>query len=243
VDFTVPVLFGAVSIARTPPALDKFWNTAFLLDRDGTFAGRYDKIHRMPFSEYVPGRGRFAFIDRMLGTTTSQYERGNAVQTFDFRAADGRVWKLGPLICYEDIFEGFGRELAALHPNLLVNITNDSWFGDTSEPWEHLALSVFGAVEARADLVRAVNTGVSAFVDATGRVYSKTYSVNPIAHPIGADRLHAQVAWLEAGHTVYAAVGNLFAYVCAALTLLSWLVKPRIGARAATPNQRPTKRH
>lgn len=229
--FTVPVLFGALSFeakTSTAQARARIWNTAFLLDRAGTFAGRSDKIHRMPFSEYVPGRDRFAFIDRMMPSTTAQYERGRVVGTFDFTAADGRVWKLGPMICYEDILEGFGRELAAQHPNLLVNITNDAWFGDTSEPWQHLALSVFSAVELRTDLVRAVNTGVSAYVDAAGRVYAKTYAVNPVAHPTGADRLHARVAMLDGGHTVYASVGNLFAYLCAALTALLWLAKRRV---------------
>jgi apolipoprotein N-acyltransferase len=226
--FTVPVLFGATSSEGSRSASharSRVWNTAFLLDREGRFTGRYDKIHRMLFSEYMPGRDRFAFIDRWLPSTTTQYERGDAVATFDFRAADGHAWKLGPLICYEDIREGFGRDLSALHPNLLVNITNDSWFGDTSEPWEHLALSVFGAVESRTDLVRAVNTGVSAFVDAAGRVYARTYAVDPVAHAMGAGRIHARVVMLDGGHTVYAAVGNLFAYLCAALTAVLCLAR------------------
>ena len=142
-----------------------------------------------------------------------QFRAGSGVTTFDLRTADGRVWKIGPLICYDDILEDVGRTLGALHPNLLVNITNDSWFGDTSEPWQHLALSVFRTVETRTDLVRSVNTSVSAFVDATGRVYAKTYAVDPAKHAVGADRLHASAALLDGGHTVFVTIGNLFAYL------------------------------
>src|SRR6185369_4240305 len=104
------------------------------------------------------------------------------------------------------------------HPHLLVNVTNDAWFGDTTEPWEHLGLSVFRAVEARTDLVRAVNTGVSAFVDATGRVYAKTYAVDPSVDERGADAIRARVALMEGGHTVYSRVGDVFGYLCAGAT-------------------------
>ena len=140
------------------------------------------------------------------------------------------------MICYEDIISNFGRQLAGEHPHLLVNITNDSWFGDTSEPWEHLALSVFRAVEMRTDLVRAVNTGVSAFVDANGRVFHRTYAVDPTMHPRGADHTHASVAMMEGGHTVYALVGNVFSWLCALLTGFLWFVRPRLVRRRDAAN-------
>ena len=223
--FTLPVLFGAVSVAHSTPTGTRTWNSAFLLNTDGSYLGRYDKIHLMPISESFPGYGRSAFIDSVFRGVSSNFQRGDTVKVFALKTTDGRTWRIGPLICFEDIREDLGRAVAALHPNVLINLTNDAWFGDTSEPWEHLALSVFRAVETRTDLVRAVNTGVSAFVDAAGRVTSKTYSVNPLTHPIGADRLRGSVAMLDGGHTVFTAVGNLFAYGCAALTLFGLLVK------------------
>ena len=73
------------------------------------------------------------------------------------------------MICYEDILPGFLRGVGQLHPNLLVNLTSDSWFGADTEPWEHLALSVFASVELRVSMVRAVNSGVSALIDPNGR--------------------------------------------------------------------------
>src|SRR5262249_55640343 len=135
----------------------------------------------------------------------SNFARGDGVTTFPFGA-----WRVGPMICYEDIIPSFGRRLVAERPNLLVNITNDAWFGDTSEPWEHLALAVYRAVEHRLDVVRAVNTGVSAFVDATGRVRKEGPAVDPEQHPDAKPlALLEEVAMLDAGG-VYGAVGDLF---------------------------------
>jgi apolipoprotein N-acyltransferase len=136
------------------------------------------------------------------------------------------------MICYEDILTDFGRKLAALHPHLLVNITNDAWFGDTAEPWEHLQLAVFRAIELRTDLVRSVNTGVSALVDAAGRVYARTYAVDPKKDPRPTDGLLGQVRLVEGGHTVYAATGDLFGWLCIAATVLGWLVWPRLRRRS-----------
>jgi apolipoprotein N-acyltransferase len=116
--------------------------------------------------------------------------------------------------------QGFLRGVGRQHPNLLVNLTSDSWFGAESEPWEHLALSVFAGVELRVSLVRAVNSGVSAFIDPNGRVVQKTYANDPYRNPRGEDGLAVTVPGLPGGHTVYVAVGNLFAYLCIAATLI-----------------------
>jgi apolipoprotein N-acyltransferase len=91
---------------------------------------------------------------------------------------------------------------------------------------------VYRSVELRTDLVRAVNTGVTAFVDATGRVRARTYAVDPKFDPRPAEGLRAEVRLVEGGHTVYAAVGDLFGWLCAALTLLAWLVWPRLRRRS-----------
>lgn len=232
-DFDVPVLLGAVSFTpRTDSRRRDFWNSAMVMDRQGQFSGRTDKIFLMVFGEYTPGRETFPIIGRLMPSTTGQYQRGASVHTLRYVDMQGRAWRIGPMICYEDIIADFGRQLAGEHPHLLVNITNDSWFGDTSEPWEHLALSVFRAVEMRTDLVRAVNTGVSAFIDANGRVHRRTYAVDPMRNPRGADRAHATVAMLEGGHTVFSRIGNVFAYLCALATLYVSIVKPRLARRS-----------
>jgi apolipoprotein N-acyltransferase len=133
--------------------------------------------------------------------------------------AAARVWRLGPVICYEDILQGFLRGVGRLHPDLLVNLTSDSWFGAGTEPWEHLALAVFGSVELRVSMVRAVNSGVSALIDPNGRLLRTTYADDPYRQPRAADGIVVSAPGLSGGHTPFVAVGNLFAYLCIAATL------------------------
>ncbi len=226
--FTTPLVMGAVTMGKG----DKYpHNSALMLDRDGVFTGRFDKIFLLIFGEYIPFKDDFAFVEKLVPDAAGHMARGKDIVTFPFHTRDGRSWRLGPMICYEDILPDFGRTLGRQHPHLFVNITNDAWFGDTSEPWQHLALSVYRSVEMRTELVRAVNTGVSAYVDATGVVTAQTYAVdpetNPFRDPRGAAILH-EVALLEGGHTVYAAVGDLFGWLCAAATVFLVFALPRI---------------
>jgi apolipoprotein N-acyltransferase len=219
--FASPLIAGAVTASRTD--LDEApYNSAVMIDVAGRFAGRFDKIFLLAFGEYTPFADTFDFIRDLAPRNAGHFSRGKGIVTFPLEH-EGATYRLGPMICYEDILTGFNRELGKQHPHLLVNLTNDAWYGETSEPWEHLALSVYRSVELRTDLVRAVNTGVSAFVDATGAVYAKTYAVDPKVHPKGADGLTAIVHLREGGHTVYATVGDLFGYLCVALTALAWL--------------------
>jgi apolipoprotein N-acyltransferase len=116
--------------------------------------------------------------------------------------------------------QGFLRGVGQLHPNLLVNLTSDSWFGAAAEPWEHLALSVFASIELRVSLVRAVNSGVSALIDPNGRVLQQTYADDPYRNPRPADGLLVTAPMMPGANTVYVAIGNLFAYLCLFTTLL-----------------------
>ncbi len=227
---TVPLIAGAVTrdyTRRAPGQRRRLpYNSALMVDRNGRITGRFDKVFLLLFGEYTPGRESFALIDRLLPDTAGQFARGTSFNTLPFTASDGRVWRLAPMICYEDILENIGRQLGRLHPHLIVNITNDAWFGATSEPWEHLALAVFRAVELRVDMVRAVNTGVSAFIDANGRVFARTYSVDPDRTPHRPDGIVRTVALREGGHTVFARVGNVFPISCGLATLWLWMIKP-----------------
>ena len=234
VGFSVPLVMGALTITPRRQPGEYAYNSALLLDDTGRFTARFDKIFLLVFGEYIPGLETFPWLRRYLPAAAGHFARGKETTIYPLTTRDGHEIRIGPMICYEDIIPSFGRKLAAHHPNLLVNMTNDAWFGDTSEPWEHLALSVFRAVELRTELVRAVNTGVSAFVDATGKVFAKTYAVDPGRDPRGADKLLAEVALLEGGHTVYSAVGDVFGYLCAAVTAVLALVIPRRRRRLIT---------
>jgi apolipoprotein N-acyltransferase len=213
--FHAPLLFGSLTAgggARYP------YNSALLLDDGGNVRGLFDKNILMVFGEYIPFYEQMKWIKEYI-PETSNWARGTDVAVFPLATPQGTV-NLGPMICYEDIFPSFGRRLTKKEPNLLVNITNDAWFGRTSEPYEHLALSVYRSVEARLDLVRAVNTGVSAFVDSTGRVYASSPSVDPDETPDTKPvALLAEVA-VQQPFTFYATLGEWFGGLCLFLLAL-----------------------
>jgi apolipoprotein N-acyltransferase len=214
--FSVPTLIGA---EMYDAAHEDAFNSAILLDRNGKVAGRYDKVRLLAFGEYVPGIETFPWLRKLLPQGAGRFAAGSGPGVISLRGPSGDTWRLGPVICYEDILQGFLRGVGQLHPDLLVNLTSDSWFGADTEPWEHLALAVFASVELRVSMVRAVNSGVSALIDPNGRVAQKTYADDPYRHPRGADGIVVTAPKMAGGHTLFVAVGNLFAYLCLAATL------------------------
>lgn len=210
-----PVVFGAVTLDGYPQiGKRRFpYNTALILDEQGRVAGTFDKVFLLIFGEYIPFYDKLPWFTKVF-PEASNFNRGAAPGSFPFRLK-GRDYRLGPLICYEDILPGFTRQTTALGPNLLVNITNDAWFGKTFEPYQHLALAVFRSVENRLEMVRAVNTGVSAHIDAVGRVRATLPAVDPDSEPPPMPmKMMAEAALLERGG-VYARVGDVFAWGCA----------------------------
>ena len=216
-DFDTPVVIGA---DMYDAANDDAFNSAILLDGDGRMTGRYDKVRLLAFGEYIPGIESFPWLRKFLPPSTGRFTAGAGPGVMTLQGPAGQMWELGPVICYEDILQGFLRGVGQLHPNLLVNLTSDSWFGADTEPWEHLALAVFGSVELRVSMVRAVNSGISTFIDPNGRLVTKTYADDPYRNPRAEDGIVVSAPFMSGGHTVYVAVGNLFAYLCMAATLI-----------------------
>ena len=242
--FSAPLVFGVLTLGQDRKKDPYPYNSAYYMEPDGRITGRFDKNFLLVFGEYIP------FLEyipsfRKWFPAASHFQRGTEVTTFNFKD-----YRLGPMICYEDIIPSFGRRLARLKPHLLVNITNDAWFGTTSEPAEHMALSVYRAVELRTGLVRAVNTGISTFIDASGRVLSKTRSVDPVETPgVPPVTLMEEMTMLEGGGTVYTAVGDLFGYLNLAVLvgLLVWIRRKNPGTAAEEPapgsaQRRPAQR-
>jgi apolipoprotein N-acyltransferase len=213
--FSTPLLFGALTRTVGPPQrpADRYpYNTALMMDAAGNVTGAYDKVFLMLFGEYIPFYDTIPWFTKLF-PEASNFSRGAEPGSFPLTVR-GHDYKLGPLICYEDILPSFTRRVAKLSPNAFVNITNDAWFGRTAEPYQHLALAVFRAVENRLELVRAVNTGVSAHVDAAGRVLTRTDSVDPAETPDAPPTtLLVELAMLEGGG-LYRHVGDLFAFAC-----------------------------
>jgi apolipoprotein N-acyltransferase len=182
---------------------------AKLLNPTGEIVARYRKIRLVPFGEYVPLHGLFTLGGRYaakLVQEVSDFTPGREATT---GVVDGH--RIGGYICYEAIFPGLVRRFVAGGAELLVNMTNDAWYGTTSAPYQHLAMTVFRAVENRRYMVRAANTGISAVVDPWGRVLAETRLFEPTV-------LVREVP-LVSGTTFYTRHGDVFARACVALAL------------------------
>lgn len=160
-------LFGSPSYETKDDKLIMY-NSAYLLSPKTHQYWRYDKVHLVPYGEYVPLRRFFPFIKR-LAHGIGDFGRGK-----DYLPLSMEGINLGILICYEGIFPEASRKYKEKNAHLLVNITNDAWFGHTSAPYQHLSMVVFRAVESRVFLLRAANTGISAIIDPTGKIVSSS---------------------------------------------------------------------
>jgi apolipoprotein N-acyltransferase len=229
----VPLIFGAITYARK----ERYpYNTAFMMSPEGKILGRFDKNYLLVFGEYIPFYDKLPQFKKWF-PAASHFSHGKEVTTFPFRGK-----RIAPLICYEDLLPRFTRRLAKLRPNLLVNITNDAWFGATSEPYEHMALAVYRAIELRLDLVRSVNTGVTSVIDATGRVLSQTGAHDPVIEPgVKPERLLEDVRLMPGSKTVYTEIGDVFGYGALLGTLLLLIGVPIwTRRRGITPTLTPT---
>lgn len=194
-----PLLVGAPDAERTDGGT-RYSNSAFLMTARGV-AARYDKIHLVPFGEYVPLKGVLFFV-QAIAAEIGDFSPGREVTVFPLEAAP-----FGVVICYEVIFPDLFRRFVAGGARFMVNITNDGWFGRSSGPLQHLAMVPFRAVENGVAVVRAANTGVSAVTEPTGRI-------GPRLGLFERGVVEAAIP-LREGVTFYTRFGDLFAYGCA----------------------------
>ncbi|MFH1800975.1 MAG: apolipoprotein N-acyltransferase [Candidatus Omnitrophota bacterium] len=152
------------------------YNSAYFLEKSGASGQRYDKLRLVPFGEYVPLKSIFGGLKPIADALgISNFNAGAVPVIFRWARED---WPFGVLICFEDIFLDLARDLADRDAKFLVVITNDAWFGKTSAPFQHLQASIFRAIENGVSIVRAANTGVSAFVSHQGRVLATVKNAN-----------------------------------------------------------------
>lgn len=161
------LLFGSVLFRHSDTA-SGYTNSALLLDKNGIITYSYDKIHLVPFGEYIPLK-RVLFFLETLGAGVGDYIPGES-----YRKAVTPFGSFGTLICYEIVFPGLVRKFYAKGGDFIVTITNDAWFGKTFGPYQHFSMAVFRAIENRKPVVRAANTGISGFIDSNGRILGKT---------------------------------------------------------------------
>ncbi len=141
-----------------------YYNSALLIDSEGHFAGNYFKNHLVPFGEYVPIKKYLWFLAPLV-QTVGDFTPGKIETPLVFKKA-----KIGVLLCYESIFADLAEKWVKVGANVLINLTNDAWYGKSSAPHQSFAMTVFRAVETRRSVVRAANTGISGFIDPLGRV-------------------------------------------------------------------------
>jgi apolipoprotein N-acyltransferase len=240
----VPVLVGAVSIEQYPhatyPKMRRF-NSALLYDPDGKQRReRYDKQHLVPFGEVVPFRqAKFLGFDlhwlyRGLnrlspfsdgGHLEYSLSSGDQATVFRLTTADG-TYRFGVPICYEDTVPRVPREFVwdngKRRVDFLINISNDGWFLHSNELPQHLAICVFRAVENRVAIARAVNTGISAFVDGNGRIFSRV-EVNGRSFGPGVIGYDIAQIPLDTRKSFYGLAGDWFAMLCLAPALALWI--------------------
>jgi apolipoprotein N-acyltransferase len=177
---------------------------------DGSWTEQYDKVHLVPFGEYIPVAQLLSFA-KALTHEVGTFHRG---KKHDPLTVDGT--KVGAFICYESVFPGEVRLFAKNGAEVFVNISNDGWFGDTGAPRQHLNMARMRAVENNRWLLRDTNTGITAVVDPLGRV-TKEAPTN--------QRTALQAAYdVEETTTFYSRHGDWFPILCAIITLLGILL-------------------
>ncbi len=160
------LITGAVRLEQSPGGERRFYNALQAVSPDGVITASYDKVHLVPFGEYLPLASWLERLGlRQFVTTPGGFEAGSARTIMTVQGLPPFL----PLICYEAIFPEAVRGLEE-RPQLLVNVTNDAWFGTTFGPYQHFEQARMRAVESGLPLVRSANTGISAVVDPYGRV-------------------------------------------------------------------------
>jgi len=188
-----------------------YYNSAYLIRPRSKTVVKYDKAHLVPYGEYVPFKKWFPFLGKMVAQV-GDFSPGKAGKTLP--------WEKGPLgiqICYEIIFPALSRKMVKNDAVLLINITNDAWFGKTSGPYQHFSMTVLRAVENRRTLARAANTGISGFIDPAGRILTST--------PLLQEAVLTRPLPLIRQKTFYTRFGDLFALACLAGTIFGILLE------------------
>jgi apolipoprotein N-acyltransferase len=197
--FPLGLILNNISFSEVDGAT-RYFNSAYFVDRNGIEVGRYDKVHLVPFGEYVPFKKVFFFIES-ISKDVSDFYPGR-----DIEPVPVGEHPVGVVICYEAVFPHLARRVTHRGGQLLVNLTNDGWYGNSAAPYQHLAMSRWRAIENRRYLLRATNSGISAIIEPSGRIQAATGLLRE-------EICTGRFAFLEA-RTVYSRTGDIFANLC-----------------------------
>ena len=199
------LLFGSPSY-KIEKGKANHYNSAYLASPAGQIIGKYDKIHLVPFGEYVPLSNLLTFIGS-LGEGIGDFKSGQEI--FNFSLPQG---KFGALICFEIIFPDFCRRFVKQGADFLVTLTNDAWFGRTSAPYQHFSIAAFRAVENRVFIARAANTGITGLIGPTGKILMQG--------AIFTEEAMTGTIHLMKEKTFYTQYGDVFAWICSGFSVL-----------------------
>jgi len=179
----------------------RYFNSAFLLDGSGTRTGTYDKTHLVPFGEYIPLKNLFVFM-RTVTQDVEGFHPGRDIRIFRLGEHPANV-----IICFEAIFPELVRRFVQDGSQVIVNLTNDGWYGNSNAPFQHFTIARWRAVENRRYFLRAANSGISAVIEPTGRVQTETGILREAV-------CEGRFAFI-AQQTFYTHYGDIFVFLCA----------------------------
>ena len=197
---------------KTLQKLRKAGNTALFLSPEGKVLGQHLKIRLLPFGEYIPYEDTFPWPNSIVPNQNQNWEiPGREYTLFELDAA-----RFGVIICWENAFPGLFRQFVKDGANLMINITNEGWFGETAAPYQFLAMCVFRSVENRISMARAANTGISCFIDPYGRVTDRVWNNNKDIYVSGYLTREIKLSEEKTFYTMY---GDVFAYLSILITV------------------------
>lgn len=201
---------------------DGDFNSAIFLANRGNSIERYDKMHLVPFGEFIPFRKTFPLFAWIAGDLVpGDFTSGKEANVFQLSQKDVRI---APLICFEDTIGRVTRRFSHAQPQLLVNITNDGWFLESSASRQHLANAVFRCVELNLPMLRCANTGVTAIIDRYGRVTQRVVTPEGSTFTEGI-LIGSLAAPATPPKTFYARYGEVFSYACLLFSILTPLLQ------------------
>jgi apolipoprotein N-acyltransferase len=211
-------LIGAPTLGELEEGL-RFYNSEVFYNAAGEEAGKYHKIHLVPFAEYIPWETAFGFLRNFFGI--GHFSAGKEKTIFKVKSRTENISaNFGVLICFEDIFPGLVRDFCLRGADFMVNITNDAWFGNTQAPYQHAQASVFRAVENRVHVVRATNTGFSCFISPEGRILSTVHDQKGREIMVTGHR--TQEIILQRTRSFYTRFGDLFFWIVLILLVFAF---------------------
>lgn len=215
-----PLLVGAPMLTQRParadeigvygPTVTGYANSAVFVSSEGKIQGRYDKVHLVPFGEYVPWVDALPFLQAFTPFTRN-LTAGKEMTLFSLPDGERGAVPFSALICYEDVFPSLVRDFRLKGARFFVNVTDEGWYSIPGELGQHLAMAVFRAVETRTTVVRAANTGITCFIGPRGEVYRRL--------PQGTKGALAAPVRLCDARTLYMRLGDAFAIVCLMLAI------------------------